>query len=50
MRRQLEACQPKEMSDFVQEDTLHSIVMLLTDKDRFISQFILTAEKEETES
>jgi SAM-dependent methyltransferase len=50
VRRCLEICQPKEMKQFLSENILHSIVMLLTDKDRFVSQFILVAEKKEDHS
>ncbi len=47
VRRRLEESQPKDMNQFIREDTLHSIVMLLTDEDRFVSQFTLVAQKED---
>ena len=50
VRRLLEASQPKDMDEFISKDTLHSIVMLLTDQERFVSQFTLLAEKKESHS
>ena len=45
VRRCLEECHPRDRHDWTREDLLQSIVMLLTDKQRFITHFILLAEK-----
>ncbi len=45
VRRLVEKCHPRDMDEGRREDVLHSIVMLLTDKQRFVSQFILVARK-----
>ena len=44
-RFDLEQCHPRDMNEFMRNNMLQSIVMLLTDKQRFISHFILLAEK-----
>ena len=45
VRRELEECHPRDMNELGRENNLQSIVMLLTDTERFITQFILVARR-----
>jgi hypothetical protein len=45
VRFDLESCHLRDMGDRARENTLHSIVMLLSDTGRFVTHFTLLAEK-----
>ncbi len=45
IRWDLEECHPRDRQDWTKDDLMQSIKMLLTDKQRFITHFILLAEK-----
>ena len=45
IRRNIEACHPRDMNETQRADILHSIVMLLSDKSGLVSHFILAAKR-----